>query len=184
MTDIIECKMTKEESEECRKVIGEYMIWEGLDSFIRESKKIEGLYHEPKKEEIESYKKFLSAEKLSVDNVTEFVKEISGAELRDREDMNVRIGKYKPHKGGPIIKTYLSTILDSINADEITPFQAHNELEALHAFTDGNGRSGRAIWLWHMAKHKKVTWQDLMVLGVTFLQQYYYQSLNEWRNQR
>src|SRR5215470_3568331 len=27
---------------------------------------------------------------------------------------------------------------------------AHVRYETLHPYTDGNGRSGRAVWLWHM----------------------------------
>ena len=41
-------------------------------------------------------------------------------------------------------------LLEQINAGMLDAWTAHCEYEALHPFTDGNGRSGRAIWLWLM----------------------------------
>ena len=52
------------------------------------------------------------------------------------------------------------------------PYEAHKWFEALHPFTDGNGRTGRIYWLWQMQKMGLST-----ELG--FLHTYYYQSLED-----
>ena len=53
--------------------------------------------------------------------------------------------------------------------EDASPFAVHVAYENLHPFMNGNGRSGRALWLWHMGGIEKVP------LG--FLRTWYYQSL-------
>lgn len=55
-----------------------------------------------------------------------------------------------------------------------TPYDVHQQYETLHPFTDGNGRSGRALWLWQMIR-------DGQRAQLGFLHTWYYQSLREAR---
>lgn len=71
--------------------------------------------------------------------------------LRDKDGLDVRVGNYVAPRGGPEIRTRLLELLYRATRERsITAWQAHVEYEMLHPFTDGNGRSGRALWLWMM----------------------------------
>jgi hypothetical protein len=52
------------------------------------------------------------------------------------------------------------------------PLEAHVRYETLHPFTDGNGRTGRALWYWMMVGSSRAD------LG--FLHAFYYQTLKKW----
>ena len=81
--------------------------------------------------------------------------------------MNVRVGSYRPPEGGPAIRQRLQELLNRVNERKISEFDAHVCYETLHPFTDGNGRSGRAIWLW----------QNSGYAPLGFLHSFYYQTL-------
>lgn len=74
--------------------------------------------------------------------------------------------------GGPKIRAALNLLLQEINNGD-DPYRTHQTYERIHPFTNGNGRSGRALWLWSMNKNKKLHY--VMKLG--FLHNWYYQSL-------
>lgn len=60
----------------------------------------------------------------------------------------------------------------------IDPYVVHHAYESLHAYTDGNGRSGRALWLWGMRRlYRGQTLKFDRVLRIGFLHCWYYQSL-------
>jgi hypothetical protein len=77
-----------------------------------------------------------------------------------------------PRPGGPWIEIELDELLVRINDRDLDPYAAHLRYEALHPFMDGNGRSGRAIWAWHMQRE----WRDPFALP--FLHRFYYQALD------
>lgn len=79
--------------------------------------------------------------------------------------LNVVVGRYRPPLGGPNIRATLQKLLRHPH----DPYLIHQAYEALHPFTDGNGRSGRALWLHMMGG------PDAVPLG--FLHTWYYQSL-------
>jgi Fic/DOC family protein len=136
-----------------------------LIDFIRESNRIEGILREPTQQELQAHHSFLSA-KPTVQSLEELVHVVQPtAVLRDRPGLDVRVGRYSPPPGGPAIKSALHIILEELS----DPYQTHQQYEALHPFTDGNGRSGRALWLWMMGGIQRTP------LG--FLHQWYYQSL-------
>jgi len=139
-----------------------------LLDFAVESNKIENIHDKESHEEHYSKLiKFLKLKELTLDNVCEFN---TWGELRDKQGMDVMVGDSVPPKGGYRIPKDLVIITSWANSNE-NPFTIHREFENLHPFTDGNGRTGRVIWLWQMLNQHKY---DLRYL---FLQKYYFQSL-------
>lgn len=146
-----------------------------LTNFLRESLKIEGIHRDPTPKEIEATEGFLAAESMTVVRVKALVAVYAPhARLRDKAGLNVRVGNHVPLPGGAEIKERLQHFLDGVNENLWTPFEAHRVFETLHPFTDGNGCSGRAIWLWQM---RRVSSRD----ADWFLREWYYQSLQEAR---
>lgn len=145
-----------------------------LIDFCIESNRIEGIENAPQKE-VEALALFLLLSRLEVEDVSNFVNVVQpGAVLRDQYGLNVRIGNYRPPEGAPEIRYSLETLLRQ--APTMSSFDLHVAYESLHPFTDGNGRSGRAIWLWHL-KNCKSDWGFANSLGRGFLHTFYYQTL-------
>ena len=147
-----------------------------LLEFIEESNTIEGIEDAMRSEELEAYKDFLAQDEVNVTMLEKFVQVVAGAKLRGFDGMNVGVGNFVPPPGGVDLVFRLEGLLGGINAGDIKPFQAHCVYEKLHPFMDGNGRSGRVLWLWHMAKDKQVDPLDV-IYHIGFLHQFYYQSL-------
>ena len=147
-----------------------------LKVFLKESNKIERI-DIVTKEEVRVAQKFLDNDDLFVTDIEEYVLETAGdtATLRRALYQNVRIGSHLPPAGGVHIETSLSSLLRDIEEGESTPYQIHQRYEALHPFMDGNGRSGRLLWLWHMRQSRAVIYNS------SFLHTWYYQSLAESR---
>jgi hypothetical protein len=142
-----------------------------LVDFITESNLIEGINRPPSQIEIEATTRLLLLPALKVEDIETFVSTIQpGAILRSRPGLNVRVGNHIPPPGGQKLKTELVRLLNAITTGKVDPWIGHVVYETLHPFTDGNGRSGRAIWLWHMKHHCGGT-------ELTFLHSFYYQSL-------
>lgn len=141
-----------------------------LREFVRESNFIEGIVREPTASEVLAHENLIASPTITVEALCSFVKAIQpDAILRTRPGLNVAVGPYHPPKGGPEIELELVKILRGATrgASEQQIFWVHHRYENLHPFTDGNGRSGRAIWLWMMG-------------GISprlFLHEWYYQSL-------
>ncbi len=141
-----------------------------LLDFIRESNRIEGLHHEPTQDEIAAHVAFLVQRTVTVADLELFVSVVQpNAVLRRRKGQNVRVGLHRPPPGGPEIEAALGALLADVGSSHERAYEAHCRYETLHPFTDGNGRSGRALWLWMMGGIKKAS------LG--FLHHWYYQSL-------
>jgi hypothetical protein len=137
-----------------------------LLSFITESNAIEGIYDSPSDEEIAAYIDFRSVERPALEDVMRLVEVVQpGARLRDRPGLNVSVGEHEPPPGGAGIPLALDMLLAD---DTLTPAALHHRYLFLHPFTDGNGRSARALWLhrrgWDYGRG-------------SFLQEWYYASL-------
>lgn len=142
-----------------------------LMRFSFESNRIEGILSEIKDRALfHRLKEFISIEELTLQDVCNF--NIHGR-IRDRIGDNVKVGSYYPPKGGIEIKESLEAIIQNANKkkNQIDIYYDHIAFEKLHPFMDGNGRTGRAIWLWQMITHCGYTLKN------AFLHEWYYQSI-------
>lgn len=136
--------------------------------FVTESNRIEDIHREPTDAEIDEHERFIALDRIAVADLEQFVSVYQpDARLRDMPGLNVRVGNHYPPPGGPEIRPALEALL----TDMSDPYTTHVRYETLHPFTDGNGRSGRALWAWQMMNaHGRIP------LG--FLHTFYYQSLS------
>jgi hypothetical protein len=143
--------------------------------FVRESNRIESINRDPLPAEIAAHEKLLTySEPLSIAHLVEFVSVIQpDATLRDRPGLDVYVGGHKPIAGGPSVVQRLEHLLTHVNTGWTSPFSTHCSYENLHPFTDGNGRSGRALWLWQMQRAGGLG----AALEMGFLRLFYYQTL-------
>ncbi len=144
--------------------------------FVKESNRIENILRPPTVAEFDAFKHFLTLPKITVPDLEHFVDIYQpGARLRDQPGLDVAIGGRYPQRGGPEVRIKLDRILATAYQCPIVlpasvghpAFDTHIEYEHLHPFTDGNGRSGRALWAWQMQSFP---------LG--FLHTFYYQTLD------
>jgi hypothetical protein len=147
-----------------------------LLAFVRESNAIEGITRRPTMEELAIHRAFLQNEAPDVSALEAFVAIVApGAVLREREGMNVVVGEHRPPAGGPDIRPQVAALLFRI-LGVADPYQVHVEYETLHPFMDGNGRSGRVLWLWQMVRRGYEGQYG-------FLRCWYYQSLQRSREE-
>lgn len=141
-----------------------------LRKFLNESNRIEGI-HEPVPDSIVEYAaEFLQRPIVLVSDMVEAATVFQpDARLRNRKGLDVRVGNHMPPKGGQHIVEALNELL--CDADDDDPWETHMKYETLHPFTDGNGRTGRLLWLWQMEQNG----DRLTELG--FLHAFYYQTL-------
>lgn len=140
-----------------------------LIDFVTESNKIEGL--EFSKAALVAHLDFITIPTTpTIEELETFVHAVQpNAFLRDRVGVNVQVGTHVAPLGGHEIRVRLHKLLTS----RLLPYDQHVEYQHLHPFTDGNGRSGRALWLRLMLTRPDAA--SAMRLG--FLHLYYYQSL-------
>lgn len=143
------------------------MTSEALIRFVTESNAIEGINREPTAAELGAHLEFLALPEVTIAALESLVAVCQpGAELRRRKGMNVRVGNHVAVEGGEDVVRQLKALL---RAKMASAYRRHVAYERLHPFMDGNGRSGRALWLHDMGGIENVP------LG--FLHTWYYQSL-------
>ena len=137
-----------------------------LYNFVEESNRIEGIRREPTDDEMSATFDFVNLPSIEVEHLQQLVSVYAPRHrLRDRPGLDVRVGNHIAPAGGPKIRTELAFLLSKVEISD--PWNTHVAYETLHPFTEGNGRSGRALWLWTM--------QGNAPLG--FLHTFYYQTL-------
>lgn len=147
---------------------------ENLLEFVRESNRIEAILRDPLGAEIDAHRSLLGCKRITQHNVRAFVQIVAGAPLRDKLGFDVSVGNHRPPVGGPHIPEALDKVLQGVNDKHTSPYTIHAKYETLHPFMDGNGRSGRALWLWMMARKGYDG-------SLGFLHLWYYQSLSNFR---
>lgn len=145
-----------------------------LDCFAEESLDIEDISGYQKiKDHALLLNRFTMLKELTLENVCDFAG-ACGGELRNKPGMNVMVGDHVPIPGSFLVEAMLLEYLNFANKVPTAMHNIHHRFETLHPFTDGNGRTGRAIWLWQWHK-------ECGTAPKSFLQQFYYQTLREGR---
>lgn len=147
-----------------------------LLDFIRESNRIERIEREATQFEFEATNRFMGLPKIGVSDLVDLVQVYQPDALpRFVRGRDVMVGAHVPIPGGPAVHRDLVSILDrcAVDRGEVAAYRRHVEYETLHPFTDGNGRSGRALWLWMMG--------GISQAPLGFLHHFYYQALQASR---
>jgi hypothetical protein len=154
-----------------------------LYQFAKQSNEIEGI-KQPSRHKLHAYalKRFLALDEITIQDLEDFVAYIEGprAHLRTKPEHRVWIGG-KEAPSGPRALKALGDLLHHIKIvgpKKVDPWWAHCEYEMIHPFIDGNGRSGRALWLWLMTRcHPEMP-------AFNFLQYFYYQTLKYFKHKQ
>jgi len=150
-----------------------------IEQFVTESYRIEGLNltGERLDHAVFVHENFLKT-KCTVADLENFARDACGRHcvLREFPNQNVRVGSHIAPQGGPGIRRALWSVLDAMLST--SPFDTHRDFLTLHPFMDGNGRTGRAIWLWQLRNIPRLEEEFRRTQALGFLHTFYYQTLS------
>lgn len=149
------------------------MKLKNLYNFAIESNEIENI-HSIVKHDIHhaALKTFLQHKTIDIEALRRFVAIIQpSATYRSESLVEVTINGCDA-LASDAVSSQLIRLLSEINTNSFSPDALHYDYEHLHPFSDGNGRSGRALWLWQKVKFYGYTGNNL------FLKEYYYETLS------
>lgn len=152
---------------------------QALRRFVEESNLIEGIVRPPTDKEIAAHWFLLKLPELCVDDLCTFVTVVQpDAVLRTQLGLDVQVGHHVAPPGGYAVRAELAELLREANhRRRMSCYEVGCAYQHLHPFTDGNGRSGRALWLWQMTRRSVHYPRGAYRAGVSFLHEWYYQSL-------
>ena len=160
------------DEEQMRKMVKDGLLGRRLYGFAEESDLIEGIIDgDETRDHANRLHTLVFKDNLHASDLCQFN---ANYMLRSAHGMNVIVGGHTPPEGGPHIFSALDDVVAMAN-EENHPFDVHCAFEDLHPFLDGNGRTGRALWLWQMVNQHGYRCEGL------FLRKWYYQSLDRGR---
>ena len=145
-----------------------------LYAFAKESNEIEGITKERRHlTHAAALERFLALPSITIDDLKFFVGSVEPtAKLRLTDGQRVFIGGREGLPGSLVFQN-LTQLLNQISIATEGANRLHRWYEEIHPFTDGNGRSGRALWLWLMVNRFGYDGR------YKFLQMYYYLTFQE-----
>ena len=148
---------------------------EAVERFVVTSNTIENIHRSPTDEEIGAHFSIVKRDNMTIKALEQFVSTCQpDAYLRNKKGDDVIVGGHRPPPGGSEIPKALRKLLDLAESNQVQEPMLHLLYEWLHPFTDGNGRSGRVLWLWHMSRTQGLE----RSLRLDFLHLFYYQILS------
>jgi hypothetical protein len=141
-----------------------------LYAFCVESHAIEGIVDSALTEDLALRTADFLDSDLSIETLGQFN---TKGFLRTQLGMDLKIGTYRPPQGGPNIRIALRHILGDMY-DKVTPYEVHCRFMTLQPYMDGNGITGRVLWLYQRVHMNKTRPNK-------FLRNWYMDSLAHWR---
>jgi hypothetical protein len=125
---------------------------EWVPAFVRASNRLAGINREPTAAEISAHRGLFAVESLRVENLELFIHHIApGAKLRDNAECSPEMWNTDEAEV-EAVRNDLATILAAARANSAAADRLHRIYRLLHPFTDANGRSARALWMWQQMR--------------------------------